>query len=530
MALVAQKSRSSDRPHEPSSHHAVPPSLTQSTTGVVMNSAFHEPVSQSHRAIVIGASMAGLLAARILSERYAQVLVFERDELPDRPAPRKGTPHATHAHGLLARGREVLEELFPGYTQALQARGAVVGDIHRDIAFGANTRRFAAGASGHIGVCCSRLLIEHELRQRVRALPNVVFFTNADVIEPIYEPAYRRVAGINVQLRRPSSRAEVSSATAQAQNRSREEQRFAADLVVDATGRGSRAPAWLRSWGFEAPEEERVTVGFGYITAYYERRLDHTNLSGVLCAASSELPCPGALLAQEPWEATQARDSPEEPRWVVTFGSYAGERLEASAQGMRKRALQLGMPEITRVTHEAKLLGPITRYGFPYSQRRHYERLKQFPSGFLVMGDALASFNPVYGQGMTVAACEALALRRALNGPHLSRSFFKAAAKVIDTPWQIAVGADLAIASVQGERSASVRFVNTYLARVFRAAEHDACVAGAFLKVTHMLASPASLFHPMIAARVAWYGRQRQPSIIPRQRVDASSSWVEESA
>ena len=149
------------------------------------------------------------------------------------------------------------------------------------------------------------------------------------------------------------------------------------------------------------------------------------------------------------------------------------------------------------------------RYAFAHSQRRRFERLSDFPERFLAMGDAIASFNPVYGQGMTVAACEALALRdalaRGLDGAH--RRFFPAAAKVIDVPWQLAVGADLAIPSVPGERPRAVRFVNGYLARVFRAAPHDARVARAFMKVAHLIAAPSSLFAPDIVVRVLWHSR-----------------------
>ncbi|MET0987545.1 MAG: FAD-dependent monooxygenase [Steroidobacteraceae bacterium] len=467
-----------------------------------MHKRYTPGVKAESRAIVIGGSMAGLLAARILSEHYAEVLLFERDELPDGPLPRKGTPHALHAHGLLARGREVLESLFPGYTASLEARAAIVGDIHADVALEAAGRRFINSSSDDRGLCCSRLLIEDELRRRVRALPNVCLLTQAEVIEPIYDGASERVTGVVAFWRTLGS-----------------QRRYAADLVIDATGRGSRLPTWLRLWGYEPPHEDRVTVGFSYITAYYERRAEHTPLLGVLGSATPEAPFPGIALAQEPVDS--------KARWVVTLGAYGGERLQASEDGMRQRALRMGVPELIRITHEAKLIGTVLRYGFPSSQRRRYERMQRFPSGLLAVGDAIASFNPVYGQGMTVAACQAFALRKALRAPErkLAKRFFAAAARIIDTPWQIAVGADLAIPSVEGERPFSVSFRNRYLQRVFLAASRDARVARAFRRVTHLLAPPGSLMCPRVLLRVCWQSRSapeqhvRTAAVVALQKV-----------
>lgn len=449
--------------------------------------AARRPPSLGHRALVLGASIAGLLAARVLAERFDEVMLLERDALPDGAAPRKGTPQAIHPHGLLARGREVLEAHFPGLTAALQAQGALVGDLQASTLFVAGGRRFAHGVSGHTGIAASRLAIEAEVRRRVLAMPNVRALTEVDVVAPEFDTSAGRVTGVRLRHRDAAGADET----------------LAAELVVDCTGRGSRAPAWLAAWGYDAPAEERVTVGIAYATAYFRREPQQaSDLAAIIASATPELPRPGVLIAQEP-----AGDGG--PRWVVGLGGYAGDHTPATWQGLRERARQMGCPELIRITHEAEPIGEVSRYAFPHSQRRRYERLARFPDRFLVMGDAIASFNPIYGQGMTVAACESLALREALGGGlgALSRRFFRAAARVVDVPWQLAVGADLALDCVPGPRPAPVRFVNAYVARLYRAAENDPVVALAFLKVVHLVAPPASLFAPGVVLRVLRGGR-----------------------
>ena len=152
--------------------------------------------------------------------------------------------------------------------------------------------------------------------------------------------------------------------------------------------------------------------------------------------------------------------------------------------------------------------GSVIRYGFPHSQRRRYEGLRRFPRGYLLLGDALASFNPIYGQGMTAAACQAIALEAALAAGDggLAKRFFRAAAKVIDPPWQLAVSSDLALPNVPGPRPLPVRIVNAYIARLQRAATHDPEVSLAFIRVIHLVAAPASLFAPRIFLRVIFGG------------------------
>lgn len=441
------------------------------------------------RAAVIGASIAGLLAARILAEHFDEVVLLERDELPEGAAPRKGTPQAVQPHGLLARGRQVLDELFPGFSAALVAQGALYGDAGGEVAVDASGRRLARATLGVDALAVSRLAIEAELRRRVRALPRVRLLTGVDVLAPRHEAG--RITGLRWQARDASS---LEAA---------EPQSLATALVVDCSGRASRSPAWLREWGYAAPAEERVQVGIAYTSAYFRRAPGKPPLACVIGAATAELPRPSILIAQEP-------DAQGRERWVAGVGGYAGDHVAPDRMAMAERARQINHPEIAALAEHGEMIGEPMRYGFPHSQRRRYERLARFPLGYLVMGDAIASFNPIYGQGMTVAACEALALRAALGrGPQgLARRFFKAAARVVDGPWQIAVGGDLALPAVPGPRPFPTRLVNAYLANLQRVAVHDAVLAGAFMKVVQMLAPPGSLMAPRLMWRV-WRGTRR---------------------
>ncbi len=454
-----------------------------------------EPVAApaGQRAIVIGASIAGLFAARILSERFAQVWLLERDELPDAAVPRKGTPHAMQPHGLLARGLQVMEELFPGFTESLVARGALQGDIGMEVVFDADRRRFQRLRTGQVGLLASRLAIEAELRRRTRALPGVTMLAGVDVIEPVFDAAAGRVNGVRMSRRGPAGDTEPAA----------DAETVAADLVVDCSGRGSRSPTWLDGWGYEPAREQRVRIDLAYVSAYFEREAQPADIRGVISTATPGLPRPAVLLAQEP-------DAQGRSRWVLGVGGYGQDQPDGSIEGMRHRAQAIGCAELIDVAERRGLIGQVLRYRFPHSQRRHYERMRRFPAGYLVMGDALASFNPIYGQGMTVAACEALELRRVLQRglDGLAPRFFKAAAKVIDIPWQTAVGGDLALPMVPGPRPLPVRLVNAYLKRVFEAAPEDPQVAAAFLQVMHMLRKPPSLMTPRIMWRVLWAGRR----------------------
>src|SRR5581483_8161737 len=285
--------------------------------------------------------------------------------------------------------------------------------------------------------------------------------------------------------------------------RSRDMRTLAADLVVDATGRGSQSPKWLEQWGFGRPATETVRVDVGYATRILERRPG--DLKGALCAIIASTPPAGSRYA--------AALAAEGDRWVVTLAGMLGDCPPTDEDGWLEWARSLPTTDVYELARTRPALGPIASYRFPANQRRRYERMKRFPAGYLVTGDAVCSFNPIYGQGMSTAAMEARALDECLaeGGDGLARRYFGRAAKIADIPWLIATGEDLRYPEVEGRRPPWTALVNRYLERVHRVATFDADVCRRFFDVANLLAPPASLLAPGTARRVL-LARPPQPA------------------
>ena len=429
------------------------------------------------RAVVLGASMAGLLAARVLADAYTQVTVIDRDPLPKASMHRRGVPHGRHAHGLLTGGQQALEELFPGLTAELLAHGAPAGDMLANGRWYLNGHRLRQAHAGLVALSPSRPLLEGQIRARVRALPNVTFLDSHDIVGLVATPDSRRVTGARVLHRADGSAEQV----------------LGADLVVDATGRGSRTPVWLEALGYPLPVKEQVRIGLSYATRTY--RLPPDALDGdlaVLQTATPQHPRSGVLLRLEG------------DRWMLTLAGRLGDHPPTDPDGFLEFARSLRFTDIYQTVRDAEPLDDPVGFRFPASVRHRYERLDRFPDGLLVLGDAVCSFNPVYGQGMSVAAVEALALRHHVEGGAAAqpRRFFRDLARVVDVPWDIAVGGDLAFPGVQGRRTLKARLVSAYLARLHAAAAHDASLSSAFLRVAGLVARPQSLLRPGVAVRV----------------------------
>lgn len=434
--------------------------------------------STSH-AIVLGGSMAGLLAARVLADRFARVTLIERDQLPTGAAQRKGVPQGQHLHVLLTRGYNIIGELFPGVRETLVAAGAIVGDMGERMRWHHYGGYKVAGPIGIVGVQVSRPLLESVIRQRVVALPNVTVRAGYDAVEPLADATRAKVTGAIVRSRE-------TGAT----------EHLAADLVVDATGRGSHAPRWLAALGYDVPGESEVQVGITYTTRLYRRDPAHLDWNYVTPTAPAEVRTGGAFPI-------------DGDRWIVTLAGYFGEQAPADEAGFLAYARGLPAPEIADVVASAEPLGDFVTTRFPASRRRHYERLKRFPRGLVLIGDAICSFNPIYGQGMSIAASEALALGEWLDGREQEPlRYFKRVAKVIDVAWTLAVGEDFRYPQTSGPKPAGADLINAYVARVHRATLHDPVVLRTFLRVLNLVAPPAALFHPRIAARVLL---RRQP-------------------
>jgi 2-polyprenyl-6-methoxyphenol hydroxylase-like FAD-dependent oxidoreductase len=434
----------------------------------------------AQRAIVIGASMSGLLAARALADYYQQVIVLEHDSFPNPGNPRKGVPQDRHAHALLSKGREILEQLFPGIIQELKAQGALSVDSLQQIRWFTDGGYFPKSLSDLKTLLVSRPLLEAQVRKRLLSLPNIRVIENSHVLGLLTNPDQTRIVGVRLIHHRSDGSFESA---------------LNADLVVDTTGRRSQSPVWLEKLGYEKPQEEQVQVGISYMTGIYRRRPKH--LQGDLATVvSPSLPNGrfGVIAAQEG------------DRWIVTIGGYLGDHAPSDETGFLEFAKSIPAQEIYEVIKDAEPLSELVPYKLPTNQRHYYEKMVRFPEDYLVFGDAICSFNPVYGQGMTVAALESLALGNCLaqGRQNLRSRFFKEAGKVVDVPWNMVVNNDLQVTQAGGTRSLQVRFLNWYMSKVLVAAQSDRRVALAFLRVSNLMASPQSLMHPIIALRVLY--------------------------
>lgn len=433
-----------------------------------------------NKAIVMGGSMAGLLTARVLSAHFTQVTILERDPVQNRPESRKGQPQTRHLHGLLGGGFQIFNHYFPDLLETLAQSDIFLDDM------GENMNWYTHGGyrrpvhTGLYGATMSRPFLEHQVRQRVLALPNVALWDNCAVKQLLMSPDGRRVCGVLVE-RREIGDGEVS---------------LDAELVVDCTGRGSRLPRWLQEMGFEAPPESEVKVDIGYATRIY-RRDPHDPRGQKWTLITPDAPQEsrfGGIFAIE------------DGRWIVSMGGWGGDHCPDDEAGFLTFARELPAPDVYNIISKAQPLSDIIPHRMTSSLRRHYEKLRRFPEGLLVLGDAVASFNPTYGQGMTSAAMQARELDRLLgqrpSPQNLAPAFFKRVAHVVDIPWQMAVGEDFRFATTTGPKPLGTDFINRYVARVNRVSQHDAVVSAAFLQVMNLLALPASLFHPRILWRV----------------------------
>jgi 2-polyprenyl-6-methoxyphenol hydroxylase-like FAD-dependent oxidoreductase len=421
------------------------------------------------------------LAARVLADRADRVVVVERDDLPPDAAVRKGVPQGRHAHGLLTAGERVLVAMFPGLMEELVADGAQRVQTTTGRWFQAGGYR--AGAPGAPDATfCSRPFLEHAVRARVLARPNVTFVAAA---AKGLESDGRRVRGVTVDDGRGPWTIE-------------------SDLVVDTSGRGSQAPRWLEALGYAPPPVDEVRIDMAYSTVLLTRT-------------------PGRLpdrtwfvtISEPPAKRFGVAFPIEGDRWIVTLGGCHRDHPPTDAEGLLAFARSLPATDIPDLLEAETAIAPIVPHRLPSNQWRRYDKVRRHPAGFLALGDSICSFNPVYGQGMSSAAQQAEALAAALDasdaGPadaELWRAFYRRARKVIANPWAIAAGADFVHAETTGPKPPGTDLVNRYVARAIVAAQRDDAVSEAMWSVQGLVAPPPSLMRPAIAWRVLRHGRR----------------------
>lgn len=446
-------------------------------------------------AVVLGASMAGLMAARVLAESYRHVTVVERDVFgPGAAGPRRGAPQGRHAHVMALRGGQIADELFPGLSDDLIAAGAPIVDdadmSKLDLSFGGHrlvrTGNFPHGQDFPV-LYASRPLLESSMRRRLGELANITILDGHDVLELTTDAQRARVTGARVAPRDGEAARTLS-----------------ADLVVDATGRGSRTPAFLDGLGYGRPAEDEVVVHLVYVTQWLRIPPGMLAPNLVIVAATPDRPTGMALIRHE------------NDTWSCTLAGMLGVEPPRDREGALEFAADFVPGYVMNALRAAELLGELSHFRVPSNRWRRYDKLARIPQGLLVFGDAICSFNPVYGQGMSVAAMEAIALRDCLRdgGHDLPQRFSRAAAKVVAVAWQMAAGSDLAMPGVPGRRSLAMRLINRYTDHVLRAAESDRFVAERFIRVAQFIDPPAALMTPSILLRVATADRRREPAAL----------------
>jgi 2-polyprenyl-6-methoxyphenol hydroxylase-like FAD-dependent oxidoreductase len=437
--------------------------------------------------------MGGLLAARVLSDFYDRVTVVERDVLNDESVARRGVPQSRQPHVMLARCGEIAEELFPGLLAEMVAAGAhrwADGDLSRmRVDFGGHLLKQQGtipDPDSLINHFASRPFFECHVRRRLRALPNVTVLDGHDVVDLI--PSGERITGVILHRHADGS---VPSLHAQ--------------LVVDATGRGSRTPVFLDRLGYGKPPEDELTVRISY--ASMTVRIPEGTLRENIIVKLFE---PGRPRGFFMFRC-------EKDTWMVGAGTVGGLEPPSNREELLDFGVGLTPAHALEAARAAEPLAGVSIHRFPANRWRRYDKMAWTPVGLVVMGDAVCSFNPIYGQGMTVASIEALILRDCLRrgDGNLPRRFHRAVAKKVRVAWQTAVGSDLALPEVPGTPPLSIRVTNALLDRVLTAAESDPFVAQEFLRVTGMLQPPRRMLMPSFVFHVARASHRHRAEATP---------------
>ncbi|WP_328915244.1 MULTISPECIES: FAD-dependent oxidoreductase [unclassified Streptomyces] len=450
------------------------------------------------RAVVIGASLAGMAAAAALAHHLDHVTVIERDRLPHGPVWRRGVAQSRHAHNLMAAGHRGLERLLPGITRELDTHGMVTVRMPQDMLMfgpGGWIPRFDSDLTMLTG---SRDTLDSVLRARLRDHPKVTFMEQTEAVS-LRAGRDDTVSGVWVRRREPDSetgwtRPEI----------------LPAGFVVDAAGRKSRAPQWLEELGYGTAPETVVDARTAYATTVFAPPLGHVaDWKCMLILATPDTPRQGIL------------NPIEGGKWMVSLSASGGERPPTDHAGFLEYAKTLRSPVLHEAIEHATPLGPVHGSGRTENRWHHYEKMRRWPDGFLVLGDAAAGFNPSYGQGMSVAVQCALLLDDALGRHGTTRALTyglrRAQARHILAAWQIATGVDLQYpwAAEPCPPDLVTRLSQRYISRIAATAPTNPTAARVLLELTQLTAAPTAVFRPGVIAAAVRGPRGQAPTAPP---------------
>jgi 2-polyprenyl-6-methoxyphenol hydroxylase-like FAD-dependent oxidoreductase len=452
--------------------------------------SFMKHTGHHRHAVIIGASMAGMLSATIAANHFEQVTIIERDALPTEPEFRSGAPQARHLHALLRRGQLGIEHLFPGFTQTLLEHGAQQLDYCQDIALNVGGRWLPRFNGGIDFLAASRYLIDWVLRQALLQQPNITWRTGQEAI------ALRAIGKHigEVTVRHRAARQDEHSPTDDIE----------ADLFIDASGRTSKTPVWLKVLGYRAPAETIIDAHVGYASCWMQLPANPIRRTW---KALYMMPHPPSVLVGGVIAPIEGEDC-----YAVALIGYGDHIPPTDSAGFLLFAQRLPFPDIAEALDDATITTPIYGYRTTRNQFRHFERLDQMPDNLVVLGDAVAAFNPIYAQGMTAASMSADLLAQTLSRPAGESAFGvhfqRELAKRLAVPWQLSTAADLTVPGMEGPKpSAMTIIMNRYLERVFSILPVSRQAHLTFIKVINLLAPPTALLAPRIVLRTVFTDR-----------------------
>ncbi|MGW3570194.1 FAD-dependent oxidoreductase [Streptomyces sp. NPDC000941] len=450
------------------------------------------------RAVVLGGSVAGLLAARVLSDHADEVIVLERDDIAPSgdfgggQGPRPGVPQGTQMHALLDAGRRKIDHLLPGFATELVADGAALADTGTDVHHYFEGR-LKVLVDGVEMISATRPFLESHLRRRVLALGNLRL-VNGRVRGLAFTG--ERVSGVRYlggQLAGAGAGAGAGGVAGSAAD----EEVLDADLVVDATGRASRIGAWLKEGGWPEPQTRRMQVDLGYATALFRR--PEGSDGATLAQSLATLPDGRLRLG------TLGRV--EGDRWIALVAGYADDRPGREMEEFLLRCKEDPAAPFRQLAEDGEPIGEPIAYRHPDNRRRDFHRLDRFPAGLLAIGDTMASFNPIYGQGMSSAAIHAACLAAHLESGQSPRdpawSYFKRVRAVVDDAWQTSAVNDLKLPHVTGPRPRGFKVASRISDLIVRASVTDPVIHRRFLDVAHMISPVKTLMRPGTVLRAA---------------------------